>query len=83
MDDLPIVQERLRLARQRAGVSHDELAHRTALYPSDISKMEMGRVLPTVPQLRQLAVALCVSADYLVGLRDRGCTVKCVTGYLQ
>ena len=32
--------------------SHDELAHRTGLYPSDISKMAMGCVLPTMPQLR-------------------------------
>jgi hypothetical protein len=50
MDDLPIVQERWRLARQRAGVRHDELTHRTAWYPSDISTMAMGHVLPTVPQ---------------------------------
>lgn len=70
MDDLPIVQERLRLARQRAGLSQDALADRTGLYPSELSQMEMGRRLPTVPQLRQLALALGVSTDYLVGLQE-------------
>jgi ribosome-binding protein aMBF1 (putative translation factor) len=50
MDDLPMVQERLRRARQRAGVSHDELTHRTVLYSSDITTMEMRHVLPTVPR---------------------------------
>ena len=68
MEDLPIFQERLLLARRRAGVSQGELAKRTAMYASDISKMERGRMLPTAPRLRRLAEALGVSADYLLGL---------------
>ena len=70
MEDLPIFQERLLLARRRAGVSQGELATRTAMYASDISKMERGRMLPTAPRLRRLAAALGVSADYLLGLID-------------
>jgi len=69
MEDLPIFQERLLLARRRAGVSQGELAKRTAMYASDISKMERGRMLPTAPRLRRLAEALGVSADYLLGLQ--------------
>ena len=70
MDDLPIFQERLLLARRRAGVSQGELAKRTEMYGSDISKMERGRMLPTAPRLRRLAEALGVSADFLLGLQD-------------
>ena len=68
MEDLPIFQERLLLARRRAGVSQGELAKRTEMYASDISKMERGRMLPTAPRLRRLAEALGVSADFLLGL---------------
>ena len=70
MEDLPIFQERLLLARRRAGVSQGELAKRTEMYGSDISKMERGRMLPTAPRLRRLAEALGVSADFLLGLQD-------------
>ncbi len=70
MEDLPIFQERLLLARRRAGVSQGELAKRTEMYASDISKMERGRMLPTAPRLRRLAEALGVSADYLLGLQE-------------
>jgi len=70
MEDLPIFQERLLLARRRAGVSQGELAKRTEMYASDISKMERGRMLPTAPRLRRLAEALSVSADFLLGLQD-------------
>jgi transcriptional regulator with XRE-family HTH domain len=57
MEDLPIFQERLLLARRRAGVSQGEFAKRTEMYASDISKMERGRMLPTAPRLRRLAEA--------------------------
>jgi len=70
MEDLPIFKERLLLARRRADVSQGELAKRTEMYASDISKMERGRMLPTAPQLRRLAEALGVSADYLLGLTN-------------
>jgi transcriptional regulator with XRE-family HTH domain len=70
MEDLPIFQERLLLARRRAGVSQGELAKQTEMYASDISKMERGRMLPTAPRLRRLAEALGVSADFLLGLQD-------------
>jgi transcriptional regulator with XRE-family HTH domain len=70
MEDLPIFQERLLLARRRAGVSQGVLAKETGMYASDISKMERGRMLPTAPRLRRLAEALGVSADYLLGLQE-------------
>jgi transcriptional regulator with XRE-family HTH domain len=68
MEDLPIFRERLLLARRRADFSQGELAKRTGMHPSDISKMERGRMLPTAPRLRRLAAALGVSADYLLDL---------------
>ena len=79
MEDLPIFQERLLLARRRAGVSQGALAKLTAMYASDISKMERGRMLPTAPRLRRLAEALGVSADYLLGLQDEAYTAPRAT----
>jgi transcriptional regulator with XRE-family HTH domain len=79
MEDLPIFQERLLLARRRAGVSQGELAKRTEMYASDISKMERGHMLPTAPRLRRLAEALGVSADYLLGLQAEAQTTPSAT----
>ena len=68
MEDLPIFQERLLLARRRSGLSQGTLAKLTNMYPSDISKMERGGMLPTAPRLRRLALALDVSSDFLLGI---------------
>src|SRR2546430_16863897 len=70
MEDLPIFQERLLLARRRAGVSQGELAKRTEMYASDISKMERGRMLPTAPRLRRVVEALNAAADFRFGLHE-------------
>ena len=68
MEALPVFRERLLLARRRADLTQEELAERAGLHKTDVSKMERGRMLPTVPRLRRLCVALGVSADFLLGL---------------
>lgn len=70
MEDLPIFRERLLLARRRAKLSQVQLAGRIKAFPTDISKMERGYMLPTAPRLRRLAQALDVTAGYLLGLED-------------
>ena len=70
MEKLPIFQERLLLARRRKAMSQTGLAKATDMFPSDISKMERGQMLPTAPRLRKLCLALCVSADVLLGLTE-------------
>lgn len=68
MERLPIVQERLLIARRRAGLSQGDLAQRARVHISDISKYERGRSVPTLARLARLCRALGVSADYLLGL---------------
>jgi transcriptional regulator with XRE-family HTH domain len=68
MERLPIVQERLLIARRRAGLSQGDLAQRAGVHISDISKYERGRSVPTLARLARLCRALGVSADYLLGL---------------
>ena len=63
-------RERLLIARRRKGFSQGTLAQLTGMHPTDISKMERGKMLPTAPRLRRLAQALGASADFLLGLAD-------------
>jgi len=58
---------RLQTARNRRGLSQQELAARTGLPPSSISHFEGGARKPSFDNLRRLANALEVSTDYLLG----------------
>ena len=59
--------DRLRLVRERKGLSQAELADKAGLQPSAISHFETGRRAPSFENLRALADALSVSTDYLLG----------------
>jgi transcriptional regulator with XRE-family HTH domain len=62
---------RLRSARQRAGWSQVELAKRSGVHAMALSRLECGTKKDvTGATLRKLALALGVSGDYLLGLRD-------------
>lgn len=61
---------RLRAARERKGLSQSDLASRSGLQPSAVSHFETGRRSPSFENLRALADALGVSADYLVGRQE-------------
>jgi transcriptional regulator with XRE-family HTH domain len=58
--ELPTSQigERLRLQRERLGISGRELARRVGVSPSLISAIELDRVMPSVQTLWALAAAL-------------------------
>lgn len=64
---LPIFQERLFMARQLRGMTQEDLAERTQLFKTDISKYERGESHPNLPRLCRLADSLNVSTDYLLG----------------
>jgi len=59
--------QRLSAARLRRGLSQDDLAKRANLQPSAISHFETGTRKPSFDNLKRLADALEVSADYLLG----------------
>jgi len=71
MERMAIFQDRLLVVRRHRGLSQEQLAEKTGLFPTDISKYERGISMPTLPRLVRLARALEVSADYLLGLSDK------------
>ena len=64
---LPIFEERLFVTRRRRQLSQEQLAEKTGLFKTDISKYERGTSMPTVARLMRLADALDVSTDFLLG----------------
>ena len=70
MERLHVFQERLLIARRRRAMSQEVLADKAQLFKTDISKYERGQSQPSLTRLARLAVALDVSADYLLGLRE-------------
>jgi len=63
-----IQADRLRAARERAGINQFQLAKLTSIHPSNISMAESGLKDMSTHSLVVLARALNVSADYLLGL---------------
>jgi transcriptional regulator with XRE-family HTH domain len=58
---------RLRKAREARELSQSELAREAGMQPSAIAHFEAGRRKPSFDNVRSLARALKVSADYLLG----------------
>lgn len=58
---------RLVSAREARGWNQSELARRAGLQPAAIGHFERGRRNPSFANIRALARALDVSADYLLG----------------
>lgn len=61
----PMMAERLRDARLRAGISARQLALRLGCSPSAISQIERGKAAPSVSRLYAIATALGISLDSL------------------
>lgn len=72
-DDHPglrLLGTRLRKVRETRNLSQEELAALSKVSQGTISLVEADRRLPSVENLAKLAVALKVSADFLIGLRQ-------------
>jgi transcriptional regulator with XRE-family HTH domain len=59
---------RLIAARERRDMTGDQLAKRADIDPSQISHFECGRRQPGADNIRKLAKALDITADFLLGL---------------
>jgi len=62
--------ERLRHIRDKRELSQSELARRAGMQPSAIAHFEADRRKPSFDNVRALAKALDVSADYLLGTTE-------------
>lgn len=77
----PDVGGRIRICRERAGVGQAVLARRAGLDPSYLSRLEGGRIHPTVRTVARVAQALRIPLDDLLGAspperRGRPCPVN-------
>ena len=70
--DLTLLGNRIRVARERKGITQEDLAERVNISPSHVSVIERGVKASRVDTLVRIANELDVSADYL--LQD---LVKC------
>jgi transcriptional regulator with XRE-family HTH domain len=60
----------IREARERAGLSQEEVASRIELHPMTYGGIERGRLLPSVSTLTRICVTLKIDPDALPDLRD-------------
>jgi transcriptional regulator with XRE-family HTH domain len=60
----------LRAARERAGLTQDEVASRIDLHAMTYGGIERGRLLPSVSTLTKLCVLLKIDPDNLPDLQD-------------
>lgn len=62
---------RIRKAREARQWTQAQLAEATGLQPAAVSHFETGRRKPCADNLRAIASAIPISADYLLGLTER------------
>lgn len=67
-----------RAARTRAGLTQAEVAEMVDIATMVYSRLERGKMLPSVPTLRRLCVALRVPADALLGLDSAEAVARAV-----
>jgi transcriptional regulator with XRE-family HTH domain len=66
-----LLGDRIRKARLKYGMSQAELARRIGVSKNAMNEIETNKTLnPGVLQVKAIAAALRVSADYLLGLMD-------------
>lgn len=58
--------ENLRRARQRLGITQEEVSRRSGVHPTEVSRIELGKRDPRVSTLRRLATAVEVSPGELL-----------------
>jgi transcriptional regulator with XRE-family HTH domain len=66
---VPDLGQRLAATRSQSGLSQNAVAHRAGLAASYLSRIETGKIHPTVPTANKIAAALRVSLSELLGSR--------------
>lgn len=56
----------LREARERLGITQEEVAHRSGVHATEVSRMEAGKRDPKISTLRRLAKAVEVTPGQLL-----------------
>lgn len=66
--------ERVRMLRERAGLSQAELGNKAGINPNSISNWELGIAYPQYSGIKRLCRVLNCSANELLGLPEVGLT---------
>ena len=74
---MPAIGERLKDLRKASGVTQTALADALGVHPQTVSKWERGVSEPDISQLGDLAAALGLSLEALLGLPDAERTYTC------
>ena len=64
--DLTLLGNRIRIAREKKGITQETLAERVNISPSHISVIERGVKTARIDTVARIANELDVSADYLL-----------------
>lgn len=64
--DLTLLGDRIRIAREKKGITQETLAERVNISPSHISVIERGVKTARIDTVARIANELDVSADYLL-----------------
>lgn len=62
----PAARTRIREARKRAGLTQEQLASRAGITQSHLSRLELGKYVPTLATLERLARALRIPLSALL-----------------
>jgi transcriptional regulator with XRE-family HTH domain len=65
-----LLGEVARAARERLGLTQAQVARQAGIVPNVYGRVERGGMMPAVPTLRKLALALGISADVLLDIHD-------------
>ena len=65
-----MIGERIRICREREGISQEELAHRIGKHANTVARWERDELVPRCTSVAKLAEVLNTTSDYLLGKTD-------------
>ena len=68
--ELFLLAEKIKLLREKAGMTQSELSRSLGLTRSGVNAWEMGLSVPSTQYIVELAKCFNVSTDYLLGMED-------------
>lgn len=64
------ISNRIKTAREAAGLSQEKLAEKIGVSRNAVAKWENGNSMPQIDKLASLSLSLGVSSDYLLGIKQ-------------
>ncbi|HZG81581.1 MAG TPA: helix-turn-helix transcriptional regulator [Brevibacillus sp.] len=71
-----LMGHRIKMIREKLGLSQDELANKLGMNRTNVSNYESGRTVPPGNVIKELADILKTNADFLLGRTDDHTAIK-------